>query len=201
MTTTLTYFDARGRAEPIRLVLAYAGVPFEDRGLSHEQWAKAKAETPLGQLPYLVVGDADGERVIPQTMAIVRHLARANGLDGKDELERVAADVAAETALDARTAHSQLRFSPAWADEAAKAKFAAETVPAHLARLDKLIGDRTWFASSAPTYADLVAFDTLDRLVGAWPAILAGSPRLAAFVDRVRALPELASYLASRRPG
>lgn len=199
MTITLTYFDARGRAEPIRLVLAFAGVAFEDRGLTFEQFLQHKPETPLGQLPYLVE-QKDGETLtIPQSMAIVRHFAREHGLDGKTERERVAADVAAETAVDLTGALTRLRFSPAWQDEALKAKFAAETVPQHLARLDKLLGDRTWFAAEAPTYADLVIFDALDKVVGNWPESLAAQPRLAALRGRVAALPQLAKYLASRR--
>jgi glutathione S-transferase len=206
-TYTLTYFDVRGRAEPIRLLLAYAGVPFEDRGLSGDAWAKERSDAPLGQLPYLTEHHDGEARAIPQTMAIVRHLARQHGLDGKDEGERLAVDVAAETANDARAAHSTLRFSPAWTDDATKAKFAAETLPTHLARLDKLLGDLEWFGSrwasgaSAPTYADLVAFDTLDRLVASWPTLLEGWPRLAAFQARVQALPQLAKYLSTRRPG
>lgn len=199
-TTTLTYFDVRGRAEPIRLLLSYAGVPFEDRGISSGTWPQEKAAAPLGQLPYLTERRDGAAQAIPQTMAILRHLARAHGLDGKDEGERLAADVAVETAVDARTAHSELRYSPAWSDETAKAKFAAEVLPVHFARLDKLLGDRTWFASASPTYADIVLFDTLDRLLGSWPAVLEGWPRLVAFQARVRALPQLAKYLASRRP-
>lgn len=197
---TLTYFDVRGRAEPIRLLLALAGVSFEDRGMTGEQWAGHKAESPLGQLPYLTERDGDSVQHVPQTMAIVRHLARVHGLDGKTEGERLAADVAAETALDLRVAHSQLRFSAAWNDEAAKAKFVAETVPVHLARIDKLLGEQTWAAASTPTYADIVVFEALDRLVGAWPDVLAGWPRLGAFCQRVQALPQLKVYLASRRP-
>ena len=199
-TYTLTYFDVRGRGEPIRLLLSYAGVPFEDRGISADVWPTEKAAAPLGQLPYLTAHHDGTAQEIPQTMAILRHLAREHGLDGKNEGERLAADVAVETAVDARVAHSQLRYSPAWSDEDAKAKFAAEVLPAHLARLDKLLGERAWYASASPTYADIVLFDTLDRLVGSWPAILDGWPRLAAFQARVQALPQLANYLASRRP-
>jgi glutathione S-transferase len=197
---TVVYFDARARAEPIRLLLHYVGVPFEDRGLTFDQWAAHKAETPLGQLPYLLVKDENGERKIPQAMAILRHLARVHGLEGKTEAERLAADVASETVVDVRAAFNGLRFSPAWADEAAKAKFGAETAPAHLARIDKLLGDRAFFAADGPLWVDLYAFDGIDRLVATWPTVLDAFPRLAAFKARVEALPQLAKYLASRRP-
>ena len=197
---TVTYFDSRGRAEPIRLLLAYAGLPFEDRGLSYDEWTKHKADSPLGQLPYLVERGEGEMRVVPQAMAILRHLAREHGLDGKTEGERLAADVACETAVDLRAAQSSLRFSPAWQDEDAKAKFVAETVPPHLARIEKLLGARAWIAASTPTYADLFVFDTLDRLVVVWPKVLEGHPELGAFYERVSGLPQLAKYLASRRP-
>ena len=199
-TYTLTYFDVRGRAEPIRLLLNLAAVPFEDVGLTYDQWGAHRATAPQGQLPYLTESVDGVATEIPQTMAIVRHLARVHGLDGRDERERLRADVAAETALDLRVPHAQLRFSPAWNDDAARAKFAAEVVPTHLARLDRRLGDAPWFASEAPTYADVVVFDVLNRLLVTWPEILAAHPRLAAFADRLRALPKLAGYLAHRRP-
>lgn len=201
MTTsyTLTYFDARGRAEPIRLLFALAGVPFEDRGIG-PTWPEEKAKTPLGQLPYLVARTGDDSLAIPQSMAIMRHLARVHGFYGKTEQECLAADIAADTVNDLRTAFAMLRYSPAWADDAAKAKFASESAPAHLARLDKLLGDKTFFAASTPLFVDVLAFDALDGLVFHWPEMLAGWPRLAAFVGRVRELPQLQSYLGSRRP-
>ncbi len=34
----LIYFDARGRAEAIRLILAYSGVAWEETRLTKEQW-------------------------------------------------------------------------------------------------------------------------------------------------------------------
>ena len=39
----LTYFEARGRAEAIRLLFAQAGVKYEDNRLKREQWADLKA--------------------------------------------------------------------------------------------------------------------------------------------------------------
>ena len=47
----LSYFDARGRAEISRLILAYAGVRYTDQRLTGEQFASVKAKLPWGQLP------------------------------------------------------------------------------------------------------------------------------------------------------
>lgn len=50
----LTYFDIKARAEPTRLALHIAGIPFEDVRLSHDAWkanSALKASTPFGQIP------------------------------------------------------------------------------------------------------------------------------------------------------
>lgn len=36
------YFDARGRGEPARLLFAVAGIPFQDRRVSQEEWPTLK---------------------------------------------------------------------------------------------------------------------------------------------------------------
>ena len=44
-TTTkikLTYFNVRGRAEPARLILAQAGVDYQDIRIEREDWPKVK---------------------------------------------------------------------------------------------------------------------------------------------------------------
>lgn len=73
-TLALTYFDAPGRAEPVRIALRLAGLPFEDRRLKFPEFAeqKAKGAFPLATVPVLTV---DGF-AIPQTAAMLRYIAR-----------------------------------------------------------------------------------------------------------------------------
>ena len=47
----LTYFNIKARAEPTRLALHIAGIPFEDKRIAHEEWPALKATMPLGQIP------------------------------------------------------------------------------------------------------------------------------------------------------
>ena len=70
----LTYFDAAGRAEPIRVALRLGGVPFEDNRLPFPayQAAKARGDFPLGSVPVL---DVDGVPFV-QTGPMLRFAAR-----------------------------------------------------------------------------------------------------------------------------
>ena len=46
----LTYFNARGRAETSRLILAMAGADYQDDRLSGEQFAALKPQLTFGQV-------------------------------------------------------------------------------------------------------------------------------------------------------
>lgn len=197
MPYTVLYFDSRGRAEPVRLALALAGQPFDERHVTRDNWLEVKPTTPLGQVPVLF----DGDRAIPQTSAILRLIGRRHGLYGRTEEDALACDVAYDTVVDLRTPLSTLRFTPGWQDPAVRAKFVAETASAGLARVAKVLGDHAFIAGDAPTWADAYAYDTLDGFLGYWPDVLDAWPTLKAYHARVRALPQLQAYLAVQRPG
>ena len=66
------YFDIYGRADPIRLLLAYSGVAFKNVVVQQPDWPALKADTaryPHGGLPMVTV---DGMRM-GQTMSILRN--------------------------------------------------------------------------------------------------------------------------------
>ena len=69
----VVYFEGRGRAELTRLLFTAAGANFEDVRVEEAKWpAVGKEESPLGQLPYLVVDDLK----IPQSISMARFVAR-----------------------------------------------------------------------------------------------------------------------------
>ncbi|MEQ1503447.1 MAG: glutathione S-transferase [Myxococcota bacterium] len=197
----VVYFDIRGRAEPIRLLLALAGQAFDDTRHAFDAWPVHKPTTPLGQAPVLVERDGTTELRIPQSQAILRHLARVHGLYGATEAEHVACDVVVETCGDLRQALAPLRFGPGANDPVAKQKFLTEALPDHLGRMRRLLaaGPKSgWFVAEAPTWADITAFDTVEVLHGFEASSLADAPELLAFADRMRAVPQIAAYLTAR---
>nr|UNY86278.1 glutathione S-transferase sigma1 [Phyllotreta striolata] len=92
----LIYYNLTGRGEPIRMLLTYGGVPFEDNRFEWDDWPKIKPTTPLGQVPVLEI---DGKRYT-QTIPLCRYLGRMLKLDGKDDMENLAIDSAVEILWD-----------------------------------------------------------------------------------------------------
>ncbi len=67
----LYYFKQRGLGEPIRLIFSYLNIPFEDIRVDQPtEWiGKLKPQTPLGNLPMLVL--KDGQK-LSQSVSICR---------------------------------------------------------------------------------------------------------------------------------
>jgi glutathione S-transferase len=202
----LIYFDVRGRAEPIRLLLAYTRTPYTDRGIKRSDWPAVKSTVPLGQVPVLIERSSEGELVIPQSQAILRHLARALDVYGRNQRERARCDIAAETVVELRAAFNHVAFNPGWLkDQAATDAHYRDTFPRFRAWLERTIEEsegrgEQFFAANEPTYADILVFDTLDVHLLVQPSCLDGHGASQRFMDDMRALPGLAEYLASRRP-
>lgn len=72
----LMYFDAPGRAEPIRILLHAAGIKFHDQRIQGKDWgAELKKTTPIGSMPVLTI---DGVPHV-QSISLARYAARKAG--------------------------------------------------------------------------------------------------------------------------
>ncbi|KAA3678354.1 prostaglandin-H2 D-isomerase / glutathione transferase [Paragonimus westermani] len=84
----LTYFNMRGLAERIRLVLHAADLEFEDHRLERSDWPAVKPTIEGGKLPVLDVTTCCGKtRRMNESMAIARWLARKYQMMGSNDDE------------------------------------------------------------------------------------------------------------------
>lgn len=84
-TPILTYFNMKGRAEPIRLAFQIGGIDFVDKRLSFNDFYRVKGRYPLGQLPVLQLGN----EVYTESRAILVYAGRRAGLMPDNEVEEL----------------------------------------------------------------------------------------------------------------
>jgi len=157
----LTYFSSRGLCEPIRVLLAEAGVDYEDVGVGlynpqnqPEGFTKLKESGKLmfDQLP---VWEEPNGFVLTQSVSILRHLARTNGLAGANEQEQAICESLIDYVVEFRTLFGMA--SRGDNKEAARKNIIEVDGPKHLARLDNLLkkNGTGFFVGSKLTVADL----------------------------------------------
>lgn len=196
-TPLLTYFDIRGRAEVIRLILEEAGAPYRERRVREQEWPTVKPTMPFGQMPLYQEGDL----ILPHSHAIYRHLARKYGLYGQDERERIRCDIVEETFVDAQNVLAGFYWSPKFAEQ--RAEFERDRLPQLLAMLEGLLvqneAGRGFWVGRGLTYVDFCAWHFLDYVRPFSQATLERFQVLHAFKQRIEARPRIAAYLASER--
>ncbi len=199
-TIVLSYFDSPGRAEPVRVALRLAGLPFTDRRLTFPAFAAAKeaGEFPLGSVPVLQV---DGH-AFTQTGAMLRFAARAGAawLYPSEAAAALRVDSALDTFND--TLSHALTPSMFERDPARKlelrAAFAAGPMARAFAYVEGLIalGSGPYVGGAEPSIADLVIAHQVEGIRsggmdGLTAAHLAPYPRLVALADALRADPRV----------
>jgi glutathione S-transferase len=220
----LHYFDVRGRAEAIRLTFAEKEVSYEEKNFTGEAWGKtsstglkanftAAGQLAFGQVPMLEV---DGLHVV-QSHSILRFAARKyKWYEAYTAEELMRIDVAADGTEDVRKQIMGIKYDdasyPTTADKKAAwaAWFAADDKGVlwygHFeALLSKPWQPKRWLASTeAPSHADFLLFDLLDTAAALEPSsatsLLAKFPTLTKWKAALAARPNVAAYLASRKP-
>ncbi|KAJ3663480.1 hypothetical protein Zmor_007738 [Zophobas morio] len=94
----LTYFDVAGVAEASRYLFSYGGIEFEDVRIKREDWLQHKDSMPFGVLPIL---EHNG-KIVGQSLAIARHLAKKVKLVGDNDWENLEIDAIVDTINDMR---------------------------------------------------------------------------------------------------
>lgn len=201
----LTYFDAPGRAEPVRIALRIAGIPFEDHRLKHAEFAEQKASggLPLGSVPVLTV---DGF-AFPQTAAMLRYVARLadTGLYPTDPLAALAVDSVLDTFNDTLSHAGRPSFHERDAAKKLELRKAlAEGPMASAFRFTERVVERSggpFVAGKTLSIADLVVAAQVlmirnGNFDGVAPEYLEAYPRLRGLADAYLAEPRVAAARA-----
>lgn len=197
----LLYFPARGRAEHVRLLMAFKGIPFKESAPS--DWATQKPTTPFGLVPLLTERDGGDEFTLAESGAILRHLARRYDLYGSGLQQHAMCDALADYIADLRNKYIPIAYASTFKTSPEAIARYFEQLPVALGFLERAHGrsqdpQAGWFIGSSVTFADVTAFDYLDGLETLQPTVLDNFPALKGFVARFRALPNIASFLATR---
>jgi glutathione S-transferase len=206
---TLIYFKARGRAEVIRLVLAEAGVDYDEHPIGKDLplWngkpTDFQALKDSGLLPFQaapVWEDADGFR-LAQSAAIARYVAAIHGMGGKTPREQAQIDQMLGATDDVRVEIRRLVSEP---DKrpAIVAELTSTFLPKWMGFLDRTLAanrDGTGFVvGDSITVADLSLYYLLEMLRdNGFGGPIDACPRLVAFARRIAERPRIAAYLAS----
>ncbi|XP_041486049.1 glutathione S-transferase 1-like [Lytechinus variegatus] len=202
----LIYFDARARGEPARMLFALKGQEFEDVRFAYgdQEWLKVKgdkARFPLGRLPVLEI---DG-KILSQSRAVWRYLAREFGYYGNNNKESSAIDeilgvvvdfeVAMATAFDEPDADKRVAGLLKLRDTKLKPFYEFFEESLHKSGGIYYVGNKL-------TLADLVIFNIMDFFIeGAFyiKDYFMPYPSLLNFYKFIKTESVLSAYLKARK--
>jgi len=196
----LCYWDIRGLAQPIRLLLNYTGTKFEDKQLScgpapdfdKSCWFDHKFSFGLDfpNLPYFI----DGDIKLTQSHAIMRYIARKHDLCGKTPIEKARVDMVAEQVMDFRNGWVRVCYNRSDKSiEEVKEQY-LKTLATLLKQFEDFLGDRAWLAGDNISFPDFHFYELLDQHKLLLPGSLKNFPKLEAYTQRFENLPAIAAY-------
>ncbi|NXL62644.1 GSTA3 transferase, partial [Chordeiles acutipennis] len=197
----LTYFNGRGRMEPVRWLLAAAGVEFEEIFLeTREQYEKLIKDGVLmfQQVPLVEI---DGMKMV-QTRAILSYIAGKYNLYGKDLKERALIDMYVEGIADLMQMILVFPFSPPEAKEKNLDSIKERATNRYFPVFEKVLKQhgQDFLVGNKFSWADVQLTEAILAVEEKIPAVLSGFPQLQAFKVRMSNMPTIKKFLQPGSP-
>jgi len=200
MPALLGYWNIRGLANYIRLLLEYTGEAYEEKRYNDfTEWFEkdkpklASEGLPFPNLPYYV----DGDVKLTQSNVILRYIGDKHHLSGKDGKQKYEVMILEQQASDVRTSWIRLCYNPDF--EKLKDEYINKTLPGHLNNLSNYLGKKKWMIGDEITYPDFNFYDILNMNLCLDPHALDKYQNLKEYMERFEALPKVKEYMHSPR--
>ncbi|XP_058691497.1 glutathione S-transferase-like [Poecile atricapillus] len=198
----LYYVNGRGRMEPIRWLLATAGVEFEESFIeTKEDLTKLQKDGFLlfQQVPMV---EMDGMKLV-QTRAIANYIATKYNLYGKDLKERALIDMYVEGMFDLNELLIMYEIQPADKKEQYFANMMDKATNRYFPVFEKVLKDhgKDFLVGNQLSRADVQLLEILLMAEEFKAGILARFPLLQSFKARISNIPTIKKFLqpGSRR--
>lgn len=196
---TLYYLPVRARAEQIRLILAYGNIQYEDVVIDFDRWATEKSNRekfPFGQLPVLVLPNGLS---IAQSGAITRYVAKLAGVYPTDPDKAAVADMVQELAMEMNVINPILNWFPVDSEHRSK-EYATyfSAFDDRMVAVQRILGSQQFFGGEGPSHGDFSLLHIMDVTLTIKPDALDSHPELKAWVERMKAIPQVQRYLSER---
>jgi glutathione S-transferase len=199
------YWKIRGLAQPIRMLLGYLGIEFEDElyecgdAPEYDRSCWFNVRESLGMefpnLPYLI----DGGIKISQSNAVMRYLGRKAGLDGKTESEKINVDVMENQSMDFRNGFIVLCYRSSQESFEERKKAFIENLKTILTRFDSVLGKRKFFGSDELTFVDFMMYELLDQHRIFDADLLKPYGNITSFLSRFEEIPQIKAFMNSEK--
>ncbi|XP_033744649.1 glutathione S-transferase 1-like [Pecten maximus] len=195
----VTYFNGRGRAESIRIVLTEAGMSFEDVRINKEEWDAMRESTPTHTLPIV---ETDDGVVLSQSSAILRFLGRKFNMYSEDLMEQYRIDLVMniiDDLVDKKLISALFEKDLVVKTEKIK-KVEAEDLPGYMKLLSRELkaGGSGFFVGAKLTIADVKVFTVLENMTSAFPETMEKWDDIREFKERIAARPKIATWIKER---
>ncbi|XP_065098362.1 glutathione S-transferase P-like [Paramisgurnus dabryanus] len=190
---TLTYFAIKGRCSAMKIMLVDQGQQWKENLVTFDDWKKGdiKKCCLFGQLPKF----EDGDLVLFQSNAMLRHLGRKHGAYGKNDCEAALIDMMNDGVEDLRQKYIKMIYQEYETGKEAYIK----DLPNHLSKFEAFMAKNKsgFLVGDKISFADYNLFDLLLNHKVLSPTCLDTFPTLKAFVDTLSARPKIKALLES----
>lgn len=196
----LGYWNIRAKGEPVRLMLNYLGVPYEEVNYyktdDKSDWiaVKPKIGIPFANLPYLI----DGDVKLSESYAIMRYLGRKHKkLYPETEHENILCDQLQGVLYDFRSSYTKTLYDRV-SHEESKTKFLAD-FPQKMSNFETLLSGSLWLCGDRLMYVDFMFAEFLSCLQLWLPECLLPYENVHKYLERFDSLEPIARYKSSGR--
>ncbi|XP_052430866.1 glutathione S-transferase P-like [Carassius gibelio] len=188
---TLTYFPIKGRCGALKMLLADKEQQLKENLVTREEWMKGdkKASYLFGQLPKF----EDGDLVLYQSNAILRHVGRKHGAYGKNDCEASLIDMMNDAVEDLRQKYIKLIYQEYETGKEAYCK----DLPNHLKPFECILSKSKsgFLVGDQISFADYNLFDLMLNNKVLCSTLLDSFPTLKSYVDKIAARPKIKALL------